>query len=91
MKKRDFNKIQPPALRDFFLKGMAHLEANQKDAFAISAGDAEFSAWADYFERVIGATPYHFKLCRDDPDLSFTVPTRWPQWFDPKASAHDRA
>ena len=90
MATRDFNKIQPPALRDFFLKGMAYLKAKQDDAFAISAGEPEFIAWAEYFERVVGAMPYHFKHCRADPNLSFTAPTRWPQWFDARA-VPDRA
>jgi hypothetical protein len=74
--------IHPPKLREFFLRGLAHIQQT-KAPCAIKRGTPEFTAWAAYFDTVIGARPYWFKQCDADENRSFTVPAQWPEWFDP--------
>src|SRR5690348_127930 len=81
----DINRIQPPKLREFYTKGIAYIQQN-KTQFATKAGDPEFAAWADYFDRIVGARPSHFQRCAADPEKTFTAPAQWPEWFDARAA-----
>lgn len=64
---------------------MAHIQQTKKPC-AIKAGEPEFAAWGDYFQRTIGALPLAFQMAMSDPNRAFMVPAQWPEWFDTTAA-----
>lgn len=78
-------QIEHPRLKAFFERAMAHIQQT-KAPCTIQLGEPEFAAWVDYFDRVIGKRPVHLLTCMGDKDRAFTVPTKWPEWFDAEAA-----
>jgi hypothetical protein len=85
-----FRTIQNPKMRAFFEKATAHIQQTKKPC-AIKAGEPEFAAWGEYFQRTIGALPLAFAMAGKDAGRSFTVPTQWPEWFDTAAALESPA
>lgn len=57
----------------------------------IQQGQPEFDAWREYFERHLRMVPFVMRMAIEDPERSFTVPTRWPEWFDSSFVQHGSA
>lgn len=48
----------------------------------ISPGMPEWTAWARYYAH-LGEAPWAFENTRKGKAKFYTVPTQWPEWFDP--------
>lgn len=81
-------RIEHPKMREFFEKAIAHVQQT-KAASTIQLGEPEFDAWVAYFDRIIGKRPITLQSAITDKDRLFTVPTKWPEWFDPRAASTD--
>lgn len=78
-KELDLNEIPHLGLREFFRKGLEM----KGTWYSVKPGTDEFNAWADYFDRVVGARPLTMKAAAAQPNHPpITMPTQWPQWFD---------
>jgi len=78
--------ITNPKLAVFFSRGMefiAEKKAQGTDPCeAITPGTREWNAWGCYFRDYVGAYPAAFRNVEKGRLESFTVPAKWPEWFD---------
>lgn len=77
--------IQHPGLRAFFAKATLHIQQTNSPCI-IRQGEPEFAAWVDYFDRVVGQRPIVLQAAIANQERVFTVPAKWPEWFDTQAA-----
>lgn len=78
---------QKPAIEKFFEDGVAFIASakattKKVPCFAIEPGTGEWDQWAAYLLARCGRLPRVMRACLDGRFQSFTVPARWPEWFD---------
>lgn len=57
----------------------------------LELGSPEFEAWRRYFDDHLRWRPITFKMFINDQSKGFTVPTQWPEWFDPAFAGSDKS
>lgn len=75
-----------PSIDQFWKDGVAFIKAMKETGAdpcqAIQPGTKEWGEWGAYFLERYGEVPKSFRMVERRQLDSFTVPARWPQWFD---------
>lgn len=73
---------EPITSKNFFLRGMAHIQANNS-AVPATVGSPTHKAWATYFRDHLCWTPWFLTALETGQIREMTLPAQWPEWFDP--------
>ncbi len=82
------NKIREITLKNYDEMAMKFAKASGETEFPTMAKDSpECVAWGKYFDNHLGGRPGAYKALISERIKLMTIPTQWPEWFDPSYGA----
>lgn len=74
--------------KNFAAKALQHAKLSGETEFpTITLGSPACVAWEKYFDQFLRGRPWAYRALIAGTIKEMTVPTQWPEWFDPAYAA----
>lgn len=76
--------LEPITLKNYDEMALKFAQMSGPGEFPIvTPASPECVAWERYFDRQLGGRPWAYRALLAGQIQMMTVPTQWPEWFDP--------